>query len=186
MTVGRSWDVYVLGSARTSVAMSTKNRERGYAMVLGIVLILTLVSLSTAIVYSAATQHLSSMQDTDRARSLALAEGATSLLLIEISDDPVGPVKNVVSYELVESTYTREYQPFDAGDGTARIELTYMVANGDPLVFADRADPSESYDRLRVVVTGVPAERTLHRARVRAAVRPLPGRGSQRRDPDRR
>ena len=35
-------------------------------------------------------QHLASMQDTDRARALALAEGATSLLLIEISDDPVG------------------------------------------------------------------------------------------------
>ncbi len=135
--------------------MSTKNRERGYAMVLGILLVLTLVSLSTAIVYSAATQHLASMQDADRARALALAEGATSLLLIEISDDPVGPVKNVISYELVGSTYTREYQPFDAGDGTARVELTYMVANGDPLVFADREDPTKPYDRLRVVVTGV-------------------------------
>ncbi len=138
--------------------MSTKNRERGYAMVLGILLVLTLVSLSTAVVYSAASQHLASMQDTDRARSLALAEGGVTLVLTELSDDPVGPVKNEVSFALQGTTYVRTFQPFDAGDGSVRVEVSYFVANGgafDPLIFADRADPTESYKRVRVVVTGI-------------------------------
>ncbi len=138
--------------------MTTKNRERGYAMVLGILLVLTLASLSTAVVYSAATQHLASMQDTDRARALALAEGGVTLVLNELSDDPVSPVKNEVSFALEGTTYVRTFQPFDAGDGSVRVEVSYFVANGgafDPLIFADRADPTESYKRMRITVTGV-------------------------------
>ncbi len=134
------------------------NTERGYAIVLGILLVLVLVSLSTAVVYSAATQHLGSMQDVDRARALALAEGVTALVLAELNDDSMAPVKNVGSYALEGTAYVRTFQPFDAGDGSVRVEVAYLVANGgafDPRIFADRANPIEPYKRMRVVVTGM-------------------------------
>ncbi|MFQ5844011.1 MAG: hypothetical protein ACE5JG_03395, partial [Planctomycetota bacterium] len=128
--------------------------------------VILMASLSSAIVYTSTAHHLHAQQAADRARALALAEGAASLLLVELSDDAVAPVKNAAAYTVDGSTYTRTYEPFEPGDGTARIEVTYLAEDQglfNPVVFADRADPTEPYGRVRAVVTGVRprAERTL-------------------------
>ncbi|MFQ5844014.1 MAG: hypothetical protein ACE5JG_03410, partial [Planctomycetota bacterium] len=138
--------------------MSAHRGERGYAVILGLFIVIVMATLSSALVYSSATHHLHSQQAADRARALAVAEGAISLLLVDLSDDAVAPVRNTVSYTLDGSSYTRTYQPFDAGDGTARVEVTYLVENAGllaPRVFADRTAPIEPYDRVRILVTGI-------------------------------
>ena len=121
------------------------------------VALLILAGLAAAMVFSSATHHMASMQAGDRARSLALAEAAAALILLELDTDPVGPVS---TYTKVGNTYQRRYTPFEAGDGQALVELSYTLRDGTPVAFSD--PPVEIYDRLRVRVTGIRprAERT--------------------------
>jgi hypothetical protein len=140
--------------------MRARHEERGFAMMMAILVVVVVAGISTALVSASATHHAQSMLTADRARALALAEGAATLLLAELSDDPVGPVKNVLSYDLDGATFRRVYTPFAAGDGQARVEITYFYNNSGvltPRIFADRLDPTELYVRVRARVTGIRA-----------------------------
>ncbi len=137
---------------------SRPDHEGGFAMIAGLVIVVILAGLAAAMVFSSATHHMASMQAGDRARSLALAEAAATMMLLELDADPVGPV---ATYTKVGNTYQRRFTPFEAGDGQALIELQYMLADGTPVTFSD--PPVEIYNRVRARVTGFRprAERTI-------------------------
>jgi len=139
--------------------MKVRSSEHGFALITAILVIVILAVLSMAIVSSSVSNHAQAMQSVDRARSLALAEGAASLLLAELSDDATGPVKNIASYAEDGTGYVRTYTPFDAGDGQARVELYYTQADESgtlvPVTFGTRSNPIDPYSNLRAVVTGI-------------------------------
>lgn len=146
-----------------------KRDERGFAMVLAVIILMVIAVLSTGLVYSSMTHHVQSVQAADKARALALAEGAASLVLNDLSDDSRAPILST-SYDVdaAAKAYTRTFAPFEEGDGQVRINATYMVYDADAkvynnLLFADRADPQEDWDRLKVEITGLRprAERTV-------------------------
>src|SRR5262245_30394310 len=105
--------------------MKSRRMQTGFAMVPAILVVVTIVGLSLAIVSSSFAQHSHAVQATDRARTLALAEGAATLLLADLSDDALRPVRDTATYSLDGMSYARTYAPFDMGDGQARIEVTY-------------------------------------------------------------
>jgi len=143
--------------------MNARHQERGFAMIMAIIVVVVVAGISTALVSASATHHAQSMRTADRARALALAEGAATLLLAELSDDPIGPVKNILSYDMDGATFRRVYTPFAAGDGQARVEITYFYFESGvltPRVFGDRLDPTELYSRVRARVTGIRARTT--------------------------
>lgn len=150
--------------------MESRRAERGMAMIMAMVIIVILVAVSTTIVTSSASHAVNARQATELARARALAEGGAALVLKELHADPVGPVKATGIYDVTnETTFVRSHQPFEAGDGTVRIELTYLKQDPDtkayvPIVFADRTKAdAELYDRVRVGVTGIrpTAERSI-------------------------
>jgi len=131
-------------------------RERGFAMVLGLIIVLVITAFSSALVVTSTSHHMHAKKSTERARAHALAEGAATLLLNELDQDPVGPVRNATDYSLSGATFTREYAPFDTGDGSVKVELTYLIRKSGvltPVSFDKRATPTELYDRLRVTIT---------------------------------
>jgi len=134
------------------------DREGGFALIAGLVIVVILAGLASAMVFSSATHHMASMQAGDRARALALAEAAATMMLLELDADPVGPV---ATYTKIGDTYQRRFTPFEAGDGEALIVLRYTLADGTPVAFSD--PPVESYNRVRARVTGFRprAERTI-------------------------
>jgi len=133
-----------------------RNSERGFAMIIGLIIVLVMTTFSTALVFTSAAHHVQAKTATERARALALAEGAASLLLNDLDNDDRGPVKDETNYTLAGTTFVREYAPFDAGDGTVRVEITYLASVSGtmtPVVFADRSVADELYDRVHAVVT---------------------------------
>jgi len=137
-------------------AQSTRNRERGFAMIIGLVIVLVMTAFSSALVFTSAAHHVNAKNATERARALALAEGAVTLLLNDLDADAKAPVKDDTNYTLDGTTFVREYTPFDASDGTVRVEVVYLaLVSGSytPVAFATRATPTELYDRARLTVT---------------------------------
>ena len=103
------------------------NSERGFALIIGLIIVLVMTTFSTALVFTSAAHHVQAKTATERARALALAEGAASLLLNDLDNDDRAPVKDETNYTLSGTTFVREYAPFDAGDGTVRVEITYLA-----------------------------------------------------------
>lgn len=134
-----------------------RSREGGYAMVAGIMIVMVLVALSAAMTVSATGHHAKAMRSTERARALALAEGAAAIVLTEMGDDATAPVSSTGSFAVKNNTYTRTFTPFNASDGTTDVSVTYLTQSGSkyvPVVFKDRTKPVESYSRVQVRVTG--------------------------------
>jgi type II secretory pathway pseudopilin PulG len=131
-------------------------RESGFAMIIGLVIVLVMTAFSTALVFTSAAHHVQAKTATERARALALAEGAATLLLNDMDADHMSPVKDTGNWPLVGTTFTRKFTPFDAGDGTVRAEVTYLVrdaGNFVPVTFDSRVTPVKPYDRVQMVVT---------------------------------
>jgi len=135
---------------------STRSREHGFAMMIGLVIVLVMTAFSSALVFTSAAHHVSAKNATERARALALAEGAVTLLLNDLDGDDKAPIKDDTNYTLSGKTFVREYTPFDTGDGTVRVEVTYLAdvsGTFTPVAFFSRVTPTELYDRVRVTVT---------------------------------
>ena len=133
-----------------------KHSERGFAMIIGLIIVLVMTTFSTALVFTSGAHHVRAKTTAERAHALALAEGAASLLLNDLDLDDKAPVKDQTNYTLSGTTFVREYAPFEAGDGTARVEVTYLVdvsGTMTPVNFASRSVATEPYDRVRAVVT---------------------------------
>ena len=58
---------------------SIRKSERGFAMIIGLIIVLVMTTFSTALVFTSAAHHVQAKTATERARALALAEGAASL-----------------------------------------------------------------------------------------------------------
>jgi len=134
-----------------------RTTERGFAMVVGLIIVLVMTAFSAALVFTSAAHHVNAKTATERARALALAEGAVTLLLNDLDKDERAPVKDSTNYTVSGTTLVREYTPFDSGDGTVRVEVTYLAEISGvftPVAFASRVTPIELYDRVRIAVTG--------------------------------
>ena len=138
-----------MSQIQSNRGQSRRPRERGFAMIIGLVIVLVMTAFSSALVFTSAAHHVKAKNATERARALALAEGAVTLLLNDLDADAKGPIKDDTNYTLSGTTFVREYTPFDAGDGTVRVEVTYLVlvsGSYTPVAFASRAAPVELYD----------------------------------------
>jgi hypothetical protein len=130
-------------------------REQGFALMVGLVIVLVMTAFSSALVYVSAAHHVSTKTATERARALALGEGAVTLLLNDLERDPLTPVRDELGYKLLDKSFVREYAPFDPEDGTVRVSLTYLVRDEGklvPVTFDSRATPEKPYDRVHVTV----------------------------------
>ncbi len=135
-----------------------RTRERGFTLILGLIIIIVMTTFSTALVFNSAARHVEAKIASERALALALAEGAASLLMKDLDADDRGPVKDAANYDLVGKTYVREYVPFDPDDGSVRVEITYLADAGGkmtPVVFANRLTADELYDRIHAVVIAI-------------------------------
>ena len=138
------------------VSHTVRANERGFAMIMGLVIILIITAFSSAIVFTSTAHHVQAKTATERARANALAEAAATLLLNRLDRDPFSPVRDTVNFKVVGTKFVREYTPFEAGDGTARVEIEYLVYKMGvltPIVFPVRATPTGLYDRVRATVT---------------------------------
>ena len=132
-----------------------RTRERGFTLIVGLIIVIVMTIFSTALVFTSAARHVEAKTAAERARALALGEGAASLLMNDLDTDDRAPVKDAANYDLVGTKYVREYVPFEPADGSVRIEITYLADAGGkmtPVVFANRLTADELYDRIHAVV----------------------------------
>jgi len=139
------------------VRLGARANEGGFAIMLGLVIVLVITAFSSALVFTSTAHHAQAKTATERARAHALAEAAATLLLNRLDRDPVSPVRDEGNFTQVGSKFVREYTPFEAGDGTARIEIEYLAYVGGvltPITHAVRSSPNTVlYDRVRAKVT---------------------------------
>jgi len=134
--------------------MQYDHEQGGFAVILVLVMTMVLGGLATTFLLEANREHEASLANQLEMEVFKDAENALNYNYVLLQADPLYPVKDVATFKVnaAESLYEGPERDLVAdGAPRARVRLGFQYRNGGtPVVFADRADPKDQYDRIFV------------------------------------
>ncbi|MEM7201909.1 MAG: hypothetical protein AAF628_16705 [Planctomycetota bacterium] len=158
---------FIVERSRHAAAPSSGRAEEGAhpaggsAMLVLLFAMVVIAGLSTMIVARGTTGHDSSQRATMRARLLQTAESGLAFNLVSMQRDPLYAVKDIAGFThdatdesyvspplVLDSAFSRTKQTF-----TLRLQYLMSATLGGrvPVTFADRANPVELWDQIKVI-----------------------------------
>lgn len=131
--------------------------DSGNVLIAVLFVVIVLGALVAALNRSALGSHHATLRNEIETKLLYIAETGIHYHSVMLDADPMAPVKDDLAYtaDAVGSEYVGQATQLGKVEGIARpfvVRVQYL-ADDEPVMFANRADPQEPWDRIKVTST---------------------------------